>query len=244
MEAASPAAVPPAAVSPRLAATPSTPAAFSQALAAATGAALQPEPSDGTSATAATPSIAAPDAAALPTTITIAPPTVPAPAATVAPTATATAAASAAATPTPLLEQVTGPIVNLRQSPAGEHVMTLRVSPENLGPVTVRAHISASGMQVEMFASTERARDALTSLLPDLRRDLAASGASSSQQSSTSLNLGSGDSPAGQQRDRSDADGMPRFPGTTLRSATMAAPEAPARATSSRPGGSLLDVMA
>jgi len=54
--------------------------------------------------------------------------------------------------------------------------MTLTVSPENLGPVTVRAHVSAEGIRVELFVPTELARESLRALLPDLRRDLAGAG--------------------------------------------------------------------
>ena len=58
--------------------------------------------------------------------------------------------------------------------------MTITVTPDNLGPVTVRAHVTADGMRVQLFAPTDAGRDALRAVLPDLRRDLAGAGINSS----------------------------------------------------------------
>ena len=73
-----------------------------------------------------------------------------------------------------LLPQVTAPVIALARSTAGEHSVTLTVSPENLGPVTVRAHISGGGIRLELHAPSDAGRDALRATLTDLRRDLAA----------------------------------------------------------------------
>jgi flagellar hook-length control protein FliK len=54
--------------------------------------------------------------------------------------------------------------------------MTVKVTPENLGPVTVQAHIGAEGVKVELFAPTDIGRAAVQAVLPDLRRDLADAG--------------------------------------------------------------------
>jgi flagellar hook-length control protein FliK len=54
--------------------------------------------------------------------------------------------------------------------------MTLSVTPDALGPVTVRAHVSPEGIRVELFAPTDLARDAIRAILPDLRKDLSAGG--------------------------------------------------------------------
>ena len=59
---------------------------------------------------------------------------------------------------------------------AGEHVMTVHVTPDTLGPVTVRAHVGGEGVRVELFAPTDAGRDALRAILPDLRRDLGGAG--------------------------------------------------------------------
>lgn len=54
--------------------------------------------------------------------------------------------------------------------------MTVHVTPDALGPVTVRAHVGADGVRVELFAPTDTGRDALRAILPDLRRDLSGAG--------------------------------------------------------------------
>src|SRR5690606_14552538 len=73
-----------------------------------------------------------------------------------------------------------GPVIALARSPQGQHSITLTVSPENLGPVTVRAHIVGSSIRLELHSPSDAGRDALRVILADLRRDLsvAAPGAS------------------------------------------------------------------
>jgi len=72
-------------------------------------------------------------------------------------------------------------------------VLTLSVTPDNLGPVTVRAHVSAAGVRVELFAPNDMGRDALRAILPDLRRDLAGTGMNANLQlSSNNQPTGSG----------------------------------------------------
>jgi flagellar hook-length control protein FliK len=84
----------------------------------------------------------------------------------------ATAATSA---PRPvLLPQLAAPVIALARSPQGEHSITLTVRPENLGPVTVRAHISGSSIRLELHAPSDAGREALRVILADLRRDLSA----------------------------------------------------------------------
>jgi hypothetical protein len=51
-------------------------------------------------------------------------------------------------------------------------------------------------MRVELFAPTAVARDALSAMLPDLRRDLAAAGSAANAPGSTSLDLGTGNPPS------------------------------------------------
>ena len=81
--------------------------------------------------------------------------------------------ASPAAAQAPLAPQLTTPLVNLARSGQGEHTLTLRVSPEDLGPVTVKARITGSSVTIELASGTTAGRDALRALLVDLRRDLA-----------------------------------------------------------------------
>ncbi len=64
----------------------------------------------------------------------------------------------------------------LRALPDGAHVVTLRVSPDELGPITVRAVVQGGALEVQLAATTDAARDAIKALLPDLRRDLAQGG--------------------------------------------------------------------
>ena len=87
--------------------------------------------------------------------------------------APAAPAPPAATPPTPLAPQLTTPLVSLARSGQGEHTLTLRVSPEDLGPVTVKARITGSSVTIELASGTAAGRDALRALLVDLRRDLA-----------------------------------------------------------------------
>jgi flagellar hook-length control protein FliK len=101
--------------------------------------------------------------------------------ATTASAAPATDAAPrpAAATPT-LTAQVSPPVVRLVASGTGEHTIRLTVTPESLGPILVRARVSADGSaRIDLVAPDGVARDALQQLGTDLRRDLAGAGFSS-----------------------------------------------------------------
>ncbi|MFB7250952.1 flagellar hook-length control protein FliK [Microbacterium sp. NPDC056234] len=107
-----------------------------------------------------------------------------APAATVEPVGPALAPVSASAVTgqlrAALHPQVSAPIISLARAPEGEHTITLTVSPENLGPVTIRAHLAAGAVHMELVSATDAGREALRSILTDLRRDLAAAMPSSS----------------------------------------------------------------
>ncbi|WP_136612037.1 flagellar hook-length control protein FliK [Sinomonas albida] len=89
-------------------------------------------------------------------------------------------AAQPATGPTPappgFAAQFARPLAGLATLAPGEHVLTLRVTPENLGPVTVQAHIGADGVRLELFAPSDAGRAAVQAVLPDLRRDLAGTG--------------------------------------------------------------------
>ncbi|MBG6190488.1 flagellar hook-length control protein FliK [Arthrobacter sp. CAN_A212] len=99
--------------------------------------------------------------------------------------------------PVPLATQLYKPVFSLANASKGEHLITVRVAPDELGPVTVRAVVTAEGMRVELFAPTEAARDALRGMLPDLRRDLATPGLHASLDVSTKDQPGGGDSARG-----------------------------------------------
>ena len=137
------------------------------------------------------------------------------------------AAPASGPTPTPaasqaaqLPAQLARPIFTLASAGRGDHVMTVHVSPDLLGPVTVRAHVSAEGVRVELFAPTDAGRDALRSILPDLRKDLSGAGLSGS------LDLSSENQPSAQSDDQPgrNAPGAPREERTaTLRASGSAA---------------------
>jgi len=93
--------------------------------------------------------------------------------ATALPDAVPDVAAPAAATRTPLAQQITTPVLSLVGKADGEHTMTLRVSPDDLGPVTVKAHIAGGTISIELTSGSAAGRDALRALLIELRRDLA-----------------------------------------------------------------------
>jgi flagellar hook-length control protein FliK len=101
--------------------------------------------------------------------------------------------------------QLVKPLFTLASGPAGDHVVTVKVTPENLGPVTVRAHIGAEGVRMELFAPTDAGREALRSILTDLRRDLASQGATAN------LDLSSQNQPT-DSGDRGAREGAPALP--------------------------------
>jgi flagellar hook-length control protein FliK len=153
-------------------------------------------------ATAATPTDPASGATAFPTALhTVA-----------ANTAVTAASAAGAATPSPgashladlpLAGQVGRGLASLIGAANGEHAMTITVNPDNLGPVTVRAHIGTGSIRVELFAPTDLGRDALRAILPELRRDLAQGG------TDTRLDLSGNSQPDDSRASGSGAFGAP-----------------------------------
>jgi flagellar hook-length control protein FliK len=147
-------------------------------------------------------------------------------------TVAAAAPAPAASTPQPLATQLARPVFTLAAAGAGEHVMTVHVRPDTLGPVTVRAHVGGDGVRVELFAPTDVGRDALRAILPDLRRDLTGAGLTGT------LDLSSQNQPAPQQDARGGGRQAPEAPHPEPRStapsaaATRTTPSAPADGSS------------
>ncbi|SDC84748.1 flagellar hook-length control protein FliK [Sanguibacter gelidistatuariae] len=111
-------------------------------------------------------------------------------------------AAAGSASQVSLAEQIRGPVLALRTAAPGEHLLTLKVTPDNLGPVQVRAHIGADGIRIELVGATDAAREGLRTLLTDLRRDLAGTGMNAT------LSLGSDSSQGGR-----TGQGAPGDPG-------------------------------
>lgn len=118
--------------------------------------------------------------------------------ATSATSAIAATAAPSSPQPQTLGAQLARPVFTLAAAGRGEHVMTVHVTPDNLGPVTVRAHVGVDGVRVELFAPTDAGRDALRAILPDLRRDLGSTGLTGT------LDLSSQNQPSPQQQAAAD----------------------------------------
>jgi flagellar hook-length control protein FliK len=134
-------------------------------------------------------------------------------------------AAAPAPPPAALAAQLSRPVTALAGKTPGEHVLVLKVTPEDLGPVTVRALIGAdSSVRVELFAPTDGGRDALKAVLAELKRDLAGSGLNASLDLSSRNQPGEqgaerrgpaqqhpGRSPAGRDDDAPQPDRRPRL---------------------------------
>lgn len=137
-------------------------------------------------------------------------------------TPTAAPAATTAPAPAPLAQQLARPVFSLAQAGPGEHVVTVQVVPDSLGPVTVRAHVTAHGMHVELFAASDAGREAVRQVLPDLRRDAAGTG------ESTTLDLSSQNQPqdAPGRDERPAARALPGDPGLEARVTPRAQPTA------------------
>lgn len=114
--------------------------------------------------------------AVTPPTLTPALTTAMAPAQLPVPTAVPAVQPSAPAGTPMLNEQLARPLFSLTSAPLGEHVMTIDVNPESLGPVTVRAHLATDGIRIELMSPSDAGREGLRTILMDLRRDLAAGG--------------------------------------------------------------------
>ena len=112
---------------------------------------------------------------------------------------------------------------------SGEHVMTVHVTPDALGPVTVRAHVGGEGVRVELFAPTDAGRDALRAILPDLRRDLNGAGLTGSLDlSSQNQPSPQHDAPAGGGREFLDQRRGETRPNVAPDASTRSTPPAPA----------------
>ncbi|MDQ4213202.1 hypothetical protein [Microbacterium capsulatum] len=128
-----------------------------------------------------------------------------------APSTTAVAAEAPIAPdgPHPVAAQISPVVLNIVQRPWGSHQLTLTVHPDTLGPVTVRAHIGRDGdVRVELYGTSDAGRDALRTIVSELRRDLA------SVMPHASLSLGAGGSgqDTGRQTPLAFADGNGRRP--------------------------------
>jgi flagellar hook-length control protein FliK len=84
--------------------------------------------------------------------------------------------APAAVDPVALADQVLTTVTPLRRGPDGTHVLTMRLDPGHLGPVTVVAEVKGGAIRLELIAAVPAAQKALEQAAGDLRRDLADAG--------------------------------------------------------------------
>ena len=147
----------------------------------------------------------------------------------------------------PINRQLVGPIAVLATGPHGDRTLSINIAPEALGPVTVKAHLGQEGLRVELTAPTEAGREALRAMLPELRRDLAATGAGNITIGTNSDNAtgpGSGGANPGTTGDQRFGTGVPGYP-PRGRSADALPADAPAAGTAATTQHSThLDVMA
>ncbi|MPV89717.1 hypothetical protein GB882_13660, partial [Georgenia ruanii] len=144
------------------------------------------------------------------------------------------AAPVTAAAPVPFTDQLVGPLARLREAPEGTHVLTVHVTPEDLGPVRVRAHITGEGVRIELLGATDASREALRVALTDLRRDLAATGLNADLQ----LGQDRGDRQSGLQTGgQGPDDGGDQPGGARPATATRGETQAPPSSTSTMPTG-------
>ncbi|MCU1411755.1 MAG: hypothetical protein JWR04_2462, partial [Rhodoglobus sp.] len=166
---------------------------------------------------------AAPLAAPAPDTTAPAAPVAPAPAPAVAapqaPDEVAAPAAPARAQAPDLVGQLSRPLQGLRSFGDGTHVISISVTPDSLGPVAVRAHVTGDSIRIELVAPTDQARAAIRDILPDLRRDLSGAGGQAT------LDLSSGNQPSGRESAPREAPAQGRLTDSA----------APASATGIRP---------
>ncbi|WP_409332256.1 flagellar hook-length control protein FliK [Trujillonella humicola] len=90
--------------------------------------------------------------------------------------APAVAATPAPAPPAPVAPQVAPVVAQLSSRPDGTHTMTMVLTPESLGTVEVRVTVRNGAIDLHLRHASEAGRAALLDAMPDLRRDLEASG--------------------------------------------------------------------
>jgi flagellar hook-length control protein FliK len=124
----------------------------------------------------------------------------PAPAAPLAPTAAP--AAAAPVRQAPVAAQLAPQLAVLRTAPDGSQTMTLVITPESLGPVSIQVTVTDGTLELTLQGAHAHGRHALTEALPDLRRDLESAGLTFSRlevDARTGADTGAGDRTAQQQ---------------------------------------------
>lgn len=149
-------------------------------------------------------------------------------------------------TPAPLHRQLLGPIASLAAGPNGERTLSVNIAPEALGPITVKALLGGEGIRMELSAPTDAGREALRAMLPELRRELAATGSGTIMLSSgTDSSSTPGGHTGSQNAGGGDARPFTGAPSPGLRTRGEPAPQTAGRETTlALHDTSHLDVMA
>lgn len=135
-------------------------------------------------------------------------------------------------TPAPLHRQLLGPIASLAAGPNGERTLSVNIAPEALGPITVKAVLGGEGIRMELSAPTDAGREALRAMLPELRRELAATGSGTIMLSTgTDSSSTPGGHTGSQNAGGGDARSFTGAPAPGLRTRGEPAPETPGRET-------------
>lgn len=160
----------------------------------------------------------------------------------------APAAASTAPTPAPpLQQQLAQPVMTLARQPDSDHVVVVRVAPDDLGPVTVHARVSDTGVHIELFAPSDAGRDAIRQILTDLRRDLNATTANSSvsvsDQNAPGAESGGGDRSPWASAEERGATARPDLPEEPAEAPARGAAPDLTTPTVALPGARTLDIV-
>jgi flagellar hook-length control protein FliK len=78
----------------------------------------------------------------------------------------------------PVAAQLGRQLAVLTNAPDGSQTMTLVITPDDLGPVTIQATVTNGTLDLTLHGAHEHGRHALADALPDLRRDLEGAGVS------------------------------------------------------------------
>ncbi|HZC53627.1 MAG TPA: flagellar hook-length control protein FliK, partial [Mycobacterium sp.] len=138
-----------------------------------------------------------------------------------APPTAAPVQASTAELATPPHEQVLAALAPIRGSKTGEHQLTVQLHPAELGPVSVVARFEHGELVVTLASSSDAARDALHSALPQRRDNLQQAGFAGV---AVSLDAGGGSGQAG----REPAFQLPDAPAQPADSPVATRQDAPA----------------
>ena len=121
-----------------------------------------------------------------------------------APAASAPPVPAAAATPVrgdaPVAAQLGRQLAVLRNAPDGSQTMTVVITPESLGTVTVSVTVTGGKLDLTLHGAHEAGRHALTEALPELRRDLESAGLTFDRLAVDTASRDGGTSPRSQQQ--------------------------------------------